>query len=387
MLGIHTESVRKAWSYALVLGLLWGLFTIRATILSFALALMFAYLLYPAVEMIQQRLKLKKTWIAVALPFLAIMVILVTGFFLLRSPVLHEAYALRQQICSAEFKQRMVDWQPLGLPMGRKIAEGHYLNQLQSQIMRLMPQLGKSASRAGRDIANIFIIPILAFFMLKDGRRICDCLIDLCFRPTDRLAPLANRRMVVGILNDAHTLILQYMRSLVLLCFAVLVVFSVVLKGMGVQYALLLALFAFTLEFIPLVGPLVAGVVILLVSEFNQYPHLGWILAFLLAYRIFQDYVLSPHLMERAIKLHPLLVIFGVFAGGEIGGIGGIFLSVPLLAVARVVFFECLKREEKNFACDGIFASDDADSMTVASSGFGGSVRSTIASSIAPREV
>jgi predicted PurR-regulated permease PerM len=62
------------------------------------------------------------------------------------------------------------------------------------------------------------------------------------------------------------------------------------------------------------------------------------IVAFLAVYRIFQDYVLSPHLMSAGTELHPLLVIFGVFAGEQIGGIPGAFLSVPTMAVLRVVY-------------------------------------------------
>jgi predicted PurR-regulated permease PerM len=51
-----------------------------------------------------------------------------------------------------------------------------------------------------------------------------------------------------------------------------------------------------------------------------------------------QDYGISPRLMSAEVELHPLLVIVGVFAGGEIGGIEGTFLSVPVLALLRVVY-------------------------------------------------
>ncbi len=90
--------------------------------------------------------------------------------------------------------------------------------------------------------------------------------------------------------------------------------------------------------FIPMVGPFSAAVVVLLVSAFSGYPHLLWILVFLGVYRLFQDYVLSPRLMSRGMELHPLLVMFGVFAGGEIGGVAGTFLSVPLLALIRILY-------------------------------------------------
>jgi len=62
------------------------------------------------------------------------------------------------------------------------------------------------------------------------------------------------------------------------------------------------------------------------------------IAVFLGAYRIFQDYVLSPQLMSAGMELHPLLVVFGVFAGEQIAGIPGAFLSVPVMAVLRMIY-------------------------------------------------
>ena len=67
------------------------------------------------------------------------------------------------------------------------------------------------------------------------------------------------------------------------------------------------------------------------------------ILIFLAAYRMLQDYVVSPHLMGHGVELHPLLVLFGVFAGAEVAGIAGTFLSVPVLALARIVYMHIRK--------------------------------------------
>jgi predicted PurR-regulated permease PerM len=117
----------------------------------------------------------------------------------------------------------------------------------------------------------------------------------------------------------------------------VLLVFSVVLGALGVPYALLLSSVAFLCEFVPLVGPISAAVIILLVSAISGYPHFWWIAAFLGAFRLLQDYVISPRLMSRGIELHPIWVIFGVFAGAEIGGVAGVFLSIPVLALARLI--------------------------------------------------
>jgi predicted PurR-regulated permease PerM len=58
---------------------------------------------------------------------------------------------------------------------------------------------------------------------------------------------------------------------------------------------------------------------------------------------LFQDYVLSPHLMSKGVELHPLMIILGVLAGGEIGGVAGIFLSVPALALIRLLYHRARK--------------------------------------------
>jgi predicted PurR-regulated permease PerM len=77
---------------------------------------------------------------------------------------------------------------------------------------------------------------------------------------------------------------------------------------------------------------------VLAVSAASGYTHLLWVTAFLAVFRVFQDYVLAPSLMSRGIEMHPLLIVFGVFAGGEIGGVPGVFLSVPVLALVRLMY-------------------------------------------------
>jgi predicted PurR-regulated permease PerM len=55
-------------------------------------------------------------------------------------------------------------------------------------------------------------------------------------------------------------------------------------------------------------------------------------------FRVVQDYVLNPYLMSSGIELHPLLVLFGVLAGEALAGIPGMFFSVPVLAILRVIY-------------------------------------------------
>jgi predicted PurR-regulated permease PerM len=218
------------------------------------------------------------------------------------------------------------------------LANSHF-----SRIVDFIPQISKTARTAVRDLSNLIVVPTLSFFLLKDGPWMHDCLLEILFGEAANSIFSEKRVVLENILRDAHKLILNYMRALFLVCVGTLVSFSIFLSLMHVPYAILLGLLGFALEFVPLFGPLTAAIVILAVSEFSRYPHIPWIVAFLVFYRVVQDYVVSPRLMERSVKLHPLLILFGIFAGGELAGISGIFLSVPALALLRLAFYEWRK--------------------------------------------
>jgi predicted PurR-regulated permease PerM len=206
-----------------------------------------------------------------------------------------------------------------------------YIYDHYKDFASFLPGITLQVLKASSNLLYLVIVPIMSFFILKDGRQLRDEFLDLLY-------PERIRMFAREMLEDIHTLLLQYMRALFSLCSITLVSFAVVLSMMRVPDAILLACIAFPLEFIPLVGPLVAAVTIVSVTILNGYPHLLWVIIFLAGYRMVQDYVISPRLMSSGIELHPLFVIVGVFAGGEIGGIEGTFLSVPVLALLRVVY-------------------------------------------------
>jgi predicted PurR-regulated permease PerM len=133
-------------------------------------------------------------------------------------------------------------------------------------------------------------------------------------------------------------LLAKYVRALILLSVITFVAWSAAFFIAGVPYPVGLAAIGGGLEFLPIVGPLAAGVIVVSVALFSSYPHPWLLVAFVLAWRLVQDYVSSPLVMGRGIEIHPAVVIFGVIAGGEIGGPAGMFLSVPVIAALRIVW-------------------------------------------------
>jgi predicted PurR-regulated permease PerM len=130
----------------------------------------------------------------------------------------------------------------------------------------------------------------------------------------------------------------HFIRSQLILSALAIVVVTSVLAAMRVPYAIALGPAAGAAEFIPVAGPIVGGLVIVAVAFMANYGHLLWLVLFLLIWRGIQDYVSSPRIMGNTLELHPLMVLFGVFAGGEVAGVIGVFLSIPAMATLRILW-------------------------------------------------
>jgi predicted PurR-regulated permease PerM len=329
LLGIDPRAARATWTAALVLLALGAVYLIRQTLLVFVIALLFAYLLYPLMDMIDRRLPSKTRTPALALTFVLAIGLLATFGTLIGSVVGRQATSLAE--AAPAFLARL---QQAPAPASQPVASLRNLiadevRQHYGEIVAAVPQVSLRVLSASWNLIYVVIVPILSFFILRDGRRIRDTFLSRFH---------TGREAAEDTLMDIHRLLLHYMRALLFLCCATFISFAIVLSAMRVPYSLLLASIAFPLEFVPTVGPLTAAIVIIAVSAISGFPHLVMLIVFLGLYRLFQDYVLSPNLMGQGVELHPLMIVFGVFAGGEIGGVAGVFLSVPTLALVRLLY-------------------------------------------------
>ena len=340
MLGLDRNAARYTWTAVLVLLLVGVLYLIRETLLIFVVALLFAYLLWPLVKLLDRRLPGRSKVLALTLVYLTIVGLLIVIGIALGSRVVQQANALAARLPEllAKFAPPTAPTvSPTALPLKITV-----VSTLQKQVANhsrdILALLSNAAlgviARAG-SLIFVILVPILSFFFLKDGQEMLSSMLGI-------LAAGARRDMVERIAADLHVLLAQYMRALVLLGVVASLTYGLFFSIMGVPYGILLAAVALPLEFVPMVGPLVGAVIVLLVAGLNGSHHLLAILVFLLAFRFLQDYVVSPQLLSTGMKLHPLLVIFGILAGGSIAGIAGCFLSVPVLAALRIVYRQFL---------------------------------------------
>ena len=336
MLGLDPKVARATWTVIAIGLFCLTIYAIRHTLFIFVVALLFAYLLLPIVEFIDRHLPMERSrGPALAIVYLFLVAGIVIGGIEVGARVAEQANNLAQRISdfmkpdqtlSLPLPQSM---KPIGdrlLSAARSTIQEHY-----QEILQTFPQAALRALNAATNVVFLVIVPILSFFFLKDGRALQRSIVA-------QVDDDAKRGALHDIATDLNVLLAQYMRALVLLGLATAFTYGAFFTILGVPYAILLAALAFPLEFIPMLGPLTSSGLILVVAGFSGYQHMLAIVVFLAVFRVFQDYVLSPHLMSTGMELHPLLVIFGVFSGQQIAGIAGAFLSVPAMAVLRLLY-------------------------------------------------
>jgi predicted PurR-regulated permease PerM len=334
MLGFDGRAARAAWTVILVAVILLAVYSIRKVLLVFVFAILFAYLLSPIVDLIDRFLP----WPSSRTYSLAVVYVLLIGVLILMGVLIgdrasQEASALATGMPKLmdNIEQKLSAPGPAWLAPAKRYLLTQIRERGQSVNNMVLPLLQKAGEHAAEFVSSaitIVLIPILSFFFLKDGRELREQVLSMAGE---------HRDMWEDIASDLHRLLGQFIRALVILSIVTLLVYSVVLSLMGLPYSVLLASVAAVLEFIPVVGPLSAAVLIVLVAGFGG-GSVVLVLAFLATYRIFQDYVLQPHLMSSGAELHPLLIIFGALAGEEVGGVPGLFLSVPVLASLRILY-------------------------------------------------
>ena len=108
---------------------------------------------------------------------------------------------------------------------------------------------------------------------------------------------------------------------------------------LGFPYAFALGALGGVLEFLPAVGWIASAAMILTIG-FLTHSHWIWMAGLVVVWRIVQNYVISPRIMGKNLELHPLSVVVALMVGAQVGGIAGLYISVPTVAVLRIVWSE-----------------------------------------------
>ncbi|MDF2838041.1 MAG: permease [Paenibacillus sp.] len=175
----------------------------------------------------------------------------------------------------------------------------------------------------------VFIIPFLAFYILKD--------FDVFERTIITYVPKSHRKNTVRLMKDIDQALGSYIRGQFLVC---VIVGTLAYGGyllIGMPYALLLASVVAITNVIPYLGPFFGAAPALLMASTVSLKMMIYVAIVNTLCQILEGNVISPQVVGRTLHLHPLLIIFALLAGGEIAGIAGMILAVPIFAACKVI--------------------------------------------------
>ncbi len=179
-------------------------------------------------------------------------------------------------------------------------------------------------------VAGLLLAVVLVFFFLRDGERIWRFLVGL--------APARRQQDVVAIGERSWEILGGYVRGLSIVATADAVLIGIALALIGVPLVIPLALLTFIGAFVPLVGAVVAGLVAALVALVSEGAlAAGLVLVAIVVIQQLEGDLLYPLVVGNTLDLHPAAILLAIPAGAVVGGVVGVFLSVPLAAIAWAV--------------------------------------------------
>jgi predicted PurR-regulated permease PerM len=332
-------------TFLIIVGVLlaaWLLYQLRTVLLLLIVSIFFCYLIAPLVRLLERAVYIRGREIKMPRGLALISVYVLIGLLLFLSTRLISPL-MTQQV--DELKNKWPTYQQVARDKFNDLANWTSHLKLPGQLRDdLMTRANDAVTSIGPWLGGLLLgavgylpyllwlilVPVFSFFLLKDAAKFEVGLIALL--PNERLRKRAHYFM-----EDVSKTLAAYIRAQITACVEVGVVVTSGLAIIGAPYAVVLGVMSGLLEFLPLIGPLIAAsVIFLLALTVSLKLALGAAL-FLALLRIAQDYIIYPRIVGHGIEMHPLVVIIAILAGAELGGLIGVFFSIPFVGLMIVV--------------------------------------------------
>ncbi len=333
-----TQSNRWFWLIVAIISMAL-LYFLAPILLPFVSGALLAYLGDPIVDRLE-KLKISRTLSVVIVFFIALLLVLPLFFFLV--PLIESQIKLLISKMPG-----YIDWIMVNLEPTLKDTFGISIPALEIEKLKatfseqftnaggFFKSLIRTISHSGMVVAgwaaNIFLIPVITFYLLRDWDNLVDYIHDLLPRSVE---PTVSR-----LAKESDEVLGAFLRGQLLVMLALGTIYAIGLKIIGLEFALLIGMLAGLLSFIPymglVVGIVVAGIAIML--QTHDPTNLMWVALVFVVAQIIEGTVLTPLLVGDRIGLHPVAVIFSVLAGGQLFGFFGILLALPVFAVIAVI--------------------------------------------------
>ena len=309
---------------------------IGGVVLLIVVATFVAYVLYPLVHRLNRKMSLLSSVLLVYGVLAAIVVLVV--YFLIPPLAVQVGIALQEYPAWLKHAQQTLQ-DPSAPVLGRTpVWIRHYLVNLPQTVTTWIHTHGYDAAMQAIDllmgtvaaVATIVVVPILSAYLLLDSENIK--------RYSLALVPAREREFVQDLLSDLEQVVGGFVRGQLLVGTTVGILISALLMVMGVPYGLLIGVAAGVLDMIPYVGAVATAIPAVALAWASHGPAAaGIVLVTFSAIFWFEGHVIAPSIVNKTLALSPLTVLLSFLVMGELLGIVGLFLAVPVAGVARVM--------------------------------------------------
>ena len=334
--------------YALVIFIVlgWLLYLLSPILTPFVVSAMLAYLGDPLVDRLEAR-KIQRG-VGVSLVFLLILSLLLLLAVVILPQLETQISKLLREI------PEYIEWTKTTLIPWFNERFGNYINFADvGQIQNLLSENWKEAggtilgllgtvSESGITLlgwaANMVLIPVLTFYLLRDW--------DGLIAGIHALLPRSIEPTVSGLARESDEMLGAFLRGQILVMAGLSVIYTSGLMLVGLEFALLIGLFAGLVSFVPYLG-LIIGILfagIASIMQFKGIDMLHWVVLVFIAGQLIEGMFLTPKLVGDRIGMHPVAVIFAIMAGGQLYGFFGILLALPVASVVMVLVRHALLR-------------------------------------------
>lgn len=316
---------------------IWFLYAQRAILSPFIVAAIFAYVFNPVVNFLSSKLHLPRLAGIVFIYSILLGIVVLAGGVVLHN--LSKEYIDLYDDLQIGLKQALVqtkslpDWlQPIARDTLINLSRSRFVSIFNSS--RFIPPLSQTIAR----IISFFIFLFSGYYFLKDGESAVNSFLTII--------PNKHKPQVEILFKKINLILRGYLRGQLFLVFLMSVALYIALSVLGVKFALTLAIFSGFAEIVPVIGPITAGAVAVIVvlltgqANFGLLPLQASLMVILIYFilRQIEDYFVIPYVIGRITQLPAFIVFFSVVAGGHIAGILGLILAIPTVAILRLLF-------------------------------------------------
>ncbi|MGB9619264.1 MAG: AI-2E family transporter [Armatimonadota bacterium] len=324
----------------------WGpyvLLRLSSIFVSVVASVVLMYALMPTVDWLARhrfgRIKMRartQRLVATILVFAAFLGLVALCIFLFITPIQQELQQFSSKIGEyadqlADLFRSISDWYRTQVPAGVKALIGRLdYSRLMTGLTESVQRLLKLVTSSVEYALELVLIPVLAFYFLLDYKSLTHELYSL--------VPAGKRKSAMKIGRSIGEILQSYVFGQLILCVIAGLATGLFLTIMNMPYVVVLALFAGITRAIPIIGPVLSGVPIVLVGLIYSRGHIAlplYLLAFVVVMHFAESKFVLPKLIGHRLHLHPATVIVVLLIGAEFLGIVGMFLAAPVAAIVR----------------------------------------------------